>query len=283
MESLGYYNGVFGNLDKMTVPMSDRVCWFGDGVYDAAYSRNYVIFALQEHIDRFFNSMAAVDIRPSFSKEQLAFLLRDLVKRTDQGSNFVYWQATRGSGAREHAYGDDMRANLWVTITPRAIKDLSQPYRAITLPDERRLMCDVKAVNLLPAVLAAQECVKAQSDECIFYRVAPVERVTECAHSNVCYLKDGALIVPPSDRLILHGVARAHLIALCRRKGVAVYERIFDRRALSEADEVIVTSSGALCMRVEQIDGKEVGGKDEKLLKSLQRELLDEFEAVCGR
>ena len=35
MKTLGYYNGKFGPLDEMTVPMNDRVSYFGDGVYDA--------------------------------------------------------------------------------------------------------------------------------------------------------------------------------------------------------------------------------------------------------
>ncbi|MDO4345742.1 MAG: hypothetical protein Q4C50_13215, partial [Eubacteriales bacterium] len=28
MKTLGYYNGTFDELDKMTIPMNDRVCWF---------------------------------------------------------------------------------------------------------------------------------------------------------------------------------------------------------------------------------------------------------------
>ena len=35
MKTLGYYNGKFDELDEMSIPMNDRVCWFGDGVYDA--------------------------------------------------------------------------------------------------------------------------------------------------------------------------------------------------------------------------------------------------------
>ena len=46
MEKLGYYNGKFGPLEEMMIPMNDRVSYFGDGVYDATYSRNYVIYAL---------------------------------------------------------------------------------------------------------------------------------------------------------------------------------------------------------------------------------------------
>ncbi len=48
MKTLGYYNGKFDEIENMTIPMNDRVCWFGDGVYDATYSRNHIIYALDE-------------------------------------------------------------------------------------------------------------------------------------------------------------------------------------------------------------------------------------------
>ena len=40
MRSLGYYNGEIGVLEEMRIPMNDRACWFGDGVYDAHLCRN---------------------------------------------------------------------------------------------------------------------------------------------------------------------------------------------------------------------------------------------------
>ena len=47
MKTLGYYNGTVDELERMRVPMLDRGCYFGDGVYDVTYSRNYHIYALQ--------------------------------------------------------------------------------------------------------------------------------------------------------------------------------------------------------------------------------------------
>ena len=47
MKTLGYYNGKFDELDEMSIPMNDRVCWFGDGVYDAGLSRNYKNFCIE--------------------------------------------------------------------------------------------------------------------------------------------------------------------------------------------------------------------------------------------
>ena len=43
MENLGYYNGKYDLLENMTVPMNDRACYFGDGVFEVAYCRNYKI------------------------------------------------------------------------------------------------------------------------------------------------------------------------------------------------------------------------------------------------
>ena len=103
MENLGYYNGKFGPLEEMMVPMNDRVCYFGDGVYDATYSRNGVIFALDEHIDRFFNSAGLLRIELPCTKDEMKRHPQTIwSSKVDSGNNFVYWQATRGTGIRNH-------------------------------------------------------------------------------------------------------------------------------------------------------------------------------------
>lgn len=97
MENLGYYNGKFGPLEEMQVPMLDRVCFFGDGCYDATYSRNHVIYALDEHLDRFYNSAALLGIRLTQTKAEMGALLTEMVEKVDCGEQFVYWQVTRGT------------------------------------------------------------------------------------------------------------------------------------------------------------------------------------------
>ena len=46
MKTLGYYNGKYDEIENMYIPMNDRVSYFGDGIYDATYSRNYKIFSI---------------------------------------------------------------------------------------------------------------------------------------------------------------------------------------------------------------------------------------------
>lgn len=274
MKTLGYYNGKYGELEEMSIPMNDRVCWFGDGVYDAGPSRNYKIFAIDEHIDRFFNSAGLLDIEMPVTKEELKELLQEMVNKMDTGNLFVYYQVTRGTGVRDHAYTKGP-GNLWIMLKPAEISDGIEPIKLITVEDTRFLHCNIKTLNLIPSCVATEKAKKAGCQEAVFYRAGG--RVTECAHSNVHIIKDGKLVTAPTDNLILPGIARAHLIRMCKKLGVPVSETPYTLKELFEAEEVLVTSSSNLCLHACEIDGKPVGGKNPELLEEIRSALLGEF------
>ena len=274
MKTLGYYNGKYGELEEMSIPMNDRVCWFGDGVYDAGPSRNYKIFAIDEHIDRFFNSAGLLDIEMPVTKEELKELLQEMVNKMDTGDLFVYYQVTRGTGVRDHAYTKGP-GNLWIMLKPAEISDGIEPIKLITVEDTRFLHCNIKTLNLIPSCVATEKAKKAGCQEAVFYRAGG--RVTECAHSNVHIIKDGKLVTAPTDNLILPGIARAHLIRMCKKLGIPVSETPYTLKELFEAEEVLVTSSSNLCLHACEIDGKPVGGKNPDLLEKIRAALLGEF------
>ncbi|MBQ5905363.1 MAG: aminotransferase class IV [Clostridia bacterium] len=274
MKNLGYYNGNYGEIEEMSIPMNDRVCYFGDGVYDATYSRNYKIFALDEHIDRIYNSASLLNINITETKDEMKAILQEMVDKMDSGENFVYWQVTRGTAKRNHAFPENEKTNLWITISPKDIVDTYKKIKLITMEDTRFFHCNIKTLNLIPSVMASEKAKQAGCDETVFHRG---ERVTECAHSNVHIIKDGAFVTAPTDNLILPGIARAHLIKACKKLGIPVSEVPYTVDELMNADEIIVSSSGSLCLAAEEIDGKRVGGKAPELLKKLQDEVLREF------
>ena len=282
MKNLGYYNGEIGLIEEMKVPMTDRGLYFGDGIYDAAYSRNHIIYALDEHIARFYRNLSRLHLNLDMTPEQLRDLLCDLVRRVDDGEQFVYWQATRGSALRDHAYPEDGHgcANLMVMLRPVKIRAKESTMKLVSTPDMRYLYCDIKTLSLLPSVLTAQMAKEAGVDECVMHRDG---RVTECSHSNVSMLKDGVFITPPTDCYILPGVGRAHLLAACRALGIPSEERPFTMDELRNADEIIISSAGILCAAVTSLDGAAVGGKDTTTLHKLKNYLFDDwFEKTKG-
>lgn len=255
--------------------MNDRASYFGDGCYDTAYSRNYIIYNLDEHIDRFYRSADFLRIDIPHSKDELKEILNNLLSKTDCGECFIYWQATRGTGIRSHQFPNDgSKANIWITITPEEVFTNDVTQKVITVEDTRYLHCNIKTLNLLPSVMAIQKAVEAGCDEAIFHRSG---RITECAHSNVHIIKNETLITAPADNLILHGIARSNLINMCKKLGYAVEEKEYTLSELMDADEVILTNCGAFCTKITHIDGIEVGGRSTKMLTELQTALFDDF------
>lgn len=285
LKNLGYYNGKYDLIENMTVPMTDRVCWFGDGVYDATATRNGVIYCLDEHIDRFFNSANLIEIEIPYTKEELKSLLTELVSKVDtsqtNGETFLYWQITRGANVpRNHVFPEDAKPCLWVTVTPRKLADVGRRIKLITHEDIRYYMCNIKTLCLLPNVLACEKAKKAGAEECVMYRAEAdgiKNRVTEGSHANVHCIKDGKLFTAPLDNMILPGIARKNLIKVCNLLGIEVVEKPYSLEFLKDADEVILTSSSNFCIVGSMLDNKHVGGKAPEIIKKLTDALVKDY------
>jgi D-alanine transaminase len=278
MDALGYYNGTWGPLDEMTVPMNDRACFFGDGVYDAAICYKKTIYLLDRHIDRFFNSAKLLEIDPGLSRENLKTVLNDMAAKVDHDAVLVYWQVSRGTARRNHVFPEGP-SNLWIMIKAAVIPDLDKKVKLVTVEDTRFLHCNIKTLNLIPGVIAAQRAKEAGAHEAVFHRG---NIVTECAHSNVHILKDGKFITHPADRYILRGIARGHLSRVCDAIGVPVEEREFTLDELFGADEVLTSSTSTFGLGVDKIDGRPVGGKAPELLKKIQDAVMADFREATG-
>ena len=275
MENLGYYNGKYDLIENMTVPMNDRACYFGDGIFEVIYTRNHKPYALDEHIDRLYASADELGIHIAITKEEFTSLICELILKVDSDEQLVYFQVSRGTEMRSHAPTRPLDANIWVTIRPMKLKDSYTPMTAITMPDTRFLHCNMKTLNLIPTVLASRAAAERGCDEAIFHRG---DRVTECAHSNISIITDlGVLKTAPADNMILAGVARGHLLAFCKKFGIPVIEEPFTVEEMMSAAEVIVTSSGTLCRPVCQIDGINVGGRAQNILCLLRDALTQDF------
>ena len=280
MQAIAYYDGKIGAPDELMVPFNDRVHFFGDGVYDATVGANGKVYLLQDHLDRFYTSAKALDIRIPMEKQALGALLTQLLAQVEGTTHFVYWQVTRGINDRNHVYPEGMPGKLWVMIRPNHLNDPDVPIKLVTAPDTRFYHCNIKTLNLIPSVMAAQDAARRGVQETVFHRDGIV---TECAHSNVSILKDGVFYSHPNDELILRGIAKTHMIGACYRLGITVMEKPFTLEDLRAADEIIVTSSSNFCLHACELDGAPAGGKDPATLKAIQDAVLQEYYDYTGK
>ncbi len=273
MNNLGYYNGKIGIIEEISIPITDRAFYFGDGVYEAVLCRNNIPYLLSVHLDRFYRNCNKLDIKIPMEKEELENLIKKLVKNVDANEKFIYFHVSRGSALRSHTY-EQGEGNLCIMITPFSLGNVYEKVSAVTYNDNRYGMCNIKTLNLLPSVLAAQYAKNKGSDEAIFVREGIV---TEGSHCNVSIIKDGLIITHPSDCHILPGVARAELIKCANKHGIVVCERRYSLSELMDADEIILTSSGKIIRGVDKVNGIPTGGRAENILKILQDELYEDY------
>lgn len=277
--SIAYYNGDFCNFSSVRVPLTDRAIFFGDGIYDAAIGKDGGVYLEKEHLDRFFSNAEKMNIPVNFSKSELSSLIRRLISENGYDGYFIYMQLNRYGEERAHSYTDTEKSNLLITLKEHKLPSPDKELKLITLPDLRYSICDIKTVNLLPAVLASKKAEESSCDEAVFIRDG---YVTECAHSNLHIIKDSVLYTHPNGKYILPGITRARLLYFCDKLGIKAKETPFTKRELFEADEVLVTSTTRLCQKATEIDGKSVGKSSSELGKILISALFRDFsKKVC--
>ena len=272
--SIAYYNGDFCDFSQVRIPLSDRCVFFGDGVYDAAIGKNGRIYLEKEHLDRFFTNARKMGIPIKMSREELSSLMAELIAKNGFREYFIYLQLTRFSEERTHSYPDTEKSNLLITVKEHTLPNPDKELSLITVPDVRYSMCDVKTLNLLPAVLASRRACESGCDEAVFVRDG---YVTECAHSNIHVIKDKILYTHPNGKFILPGITRARLLYFCEKLGIVSREVPFTPYELKEADEVLVTSTTKLCLKAGKIDEKNVGKYSSEVGKKLIFALREDF------
>src|SRR4029079_5406914 len=118
----------------------------------------------------------------------------------------IYLQVTRGVAKRDHAFPSNTKPTVFGMsnlLTALATETIETGLAAITANDFRWLKCDVKSTSLLGNCLLRQAAADAGAVEVVLFRDGCL---TEASSSNVFVVRDGKLLAPPKDNLILPGI-----------------------------------------------------------------------------
>ena len=210
--------------------------------------------------------MPYVNLFPIYEFRRTLGRLRDLLD-PDIDHAVFYFQASRGIAPRNHPFPARIQPSLMITVKPMAAPDWDKTAVVIAQPDLRYQLCHIKTINLIPNVLASQRAREAGADEAVLHKEG---RITECAHSGLAILKNGAVITAPLNREILPSITRKHLVELCRSQGIPLEERFLTLDELREADEALLMSTTKLLMPVTRFGDLPIGGRDPRLLERLR-------------
>jgi D-alanine transaminase len=223
-----YLNGTFMPLAEGRIPIEDRGFQLGDGVYEVVKIANGRALWLDEHLQRLERSLTAIELAGATIDHRLDEVIPELVVRSGVQQGAVYIQVTRGVYPREFELPRDPVPTVLAyarTVSGPSEEAIRAGETLHPVADPRWVHCDIKAIDLLAAVLAKEEARAAGAQEAVF--VAPDGTVREGGSSNVFSVIGGVLRTHPADERILNGITRGRVLLLAREAGYPVEERAF--------------------------------------------------------
>jgi D-alanine transaminase len=263
MSRIAYVNGRYRPHSESMIHVEDRGFQFADGVYEICEVRGGRLVDERRHMARLTRSLDALRIDLPMSLAALGIVLRETVRRNRVRDGLVYLQVTRGTARRDHGFPPAGTAPGMV-VTARSLdpargeRTAADGIAVITVPDNRWARVDIKAISLLPNVLAKQAAREQGAREAWFVDASGL--VTEGSSSNAWIVTAGGEVVTrPADHSILKGISRAVVLDAVAALGLTLVERAFTAKEAQAAREAFVTAASQIVQPVVRIDGKPVG------------------------
>lgn len=220
------------------------------GIFESLRAYDGVIFLLEEHLNRFFESARSLGLTLPESRARLKKRLTKALRESGEKEAFL-----RLSLADE---------KLFVIVTKR--KHPEEIYR-------RGVRLRTSAVKRSPSQAGFPE---AKSSSCLnqilgtiepaapgTYEVLFLDRegyLTEARIGNLFIVSKGALFTPPPHGL-LNGVTRRFVIKCARLGRIPVEERPLTRHELFNSEEAFLTNTSWEILPVREADGRKIGSE----------------------
>ena len=263
-----YLNGAFTLLPDAKISVMDRGFILGDGVYEVVPVYGGLPFRFAHHMARLERSLAELQLPNPMTGSQWLDVVSNLIVRyalstgasaqdTDQ---LVYIEVTRGVAMRDHAIPTGITPTVFAMtnrMTQPANSQRANGVSCVTAEDFRWEKAHIKSTSLLGAVFARQISVDAGAAETVMFRKG---FLSEAATSNVWVVKDGTVLGPPRDNLVLEGIRYGLIEEICQAQGVPFSLRRIRRDEVLSADELLLSSATKEVLPITTLDGAPVGG-----------------------
>lgn len=279
-----YLNGAWIPIEEARIPVLDRGFLFGDGVYEVVpvYSRRP--FRLAEHLRRLQASLDGIRLPNPHTASEWTGLFGRMIDETPCADQSIYLQITRGAdGKRNHAFPQGVEPTVFMMgealSTPTA-EQREQGIAAVSAADNRWHRCDIKSISLLANVLLRQRAIDAGCVETVLFRDG---FMTEGAASNIFAVRDGVLLAPQKNHLMLPGITYDVILELAAANGLPCRVHDVLETQVRTADELWMTSSTKEVLPIVTLDGRPIGSGRPGPLYALMYRWYQEFKATVMR
>jgi len=255
-----YLNGQFIPADKATISPDDRGFLFGDSVYEVARWYGGFFLDLPGHAARLRRSLNETRIVWD-EADRIEEISEALINRNNLGGDcaIVYFQVTRGAAPRSHAFPNPpVKPTVYGFARRHSIDTLAceRGVGLMLVPDPRWNRCDIKTTALIANILPYQEAHDNGFAEVCFVRNGVV---TEGAHSNIFFVRDGTLYTHPETNDILSGITRKIVIALAAENEIPLVTEAVASDMIPYMQEAFICNTTGEIVPVLKISDQVIG------------------------
>ncbi len=287
-----FFEGNVVPTENANVNIMTNALQYGTGIFSGMrgyYSKDTKtlnIFRIDDHIERFLQSIKILGVSIKYSHEDLKKIITDLVIKNKPETD-VYF--------RPFAYAASL--NLAPNLDRDSVFEFALYMIPMGdyLPTDKGLSVGVSAWqrisdNAIPSrakisggyinsALAKKDAHLQGFDEAIFLNASG--HVAEGSAMNIFLVRRGKLITPAVSEDILEGITRRSIMELAQDNGIEVEERAVDKSELYIADEVFFSGTAAQIAWINKVDGRMIGTGDQGKVSKMIQEVF--FNIVRGK
>ena len=269
-----YVNGKIVPKLEAKISVFDSGFMLGDGVWEGLrlYSGKWAFF--DEHMDRLFEAIKAIDLDFKLNKKDiLAALEETRLSNGIETNAHARLMLTRGVKTRPFQHPSLSQSGPTFVIiiehsapkTPRPIKLATVPHiRGLPMTQDPKLNSHSK-LNCILACIAAEI---AGADEALMLDINGFVNTTNAC--NFFIVKNGEIWTSTGD-YCMNGITRKKVIDLCKENNITILEKNFSLVDTYSADEAFLTGTFGAQTAVSNIDGRDIGtGKMGPLTKEIR-------------
>jgi branched-chain amino acid aminotransferase len=264
-----YVNGSFVSEEEAKVSVFDHGFLYGDGVFEGIKAYNGRVFALDEHVDRFFESAQSIQLLLPLSRDEMKRAILETIRRNSLKDAYIRPVASRGKGS----LGLDPRSCPKATVVIIVDAEICHPedtgkvplsqkgIKVITTAFRRNspdmLSPRVKSTNYLNNILAKLQANAVGVQDAIFLNEQGF--VCELTGDNLFMVKNSRVITPPLWFGILDGITRRCVLRIAKEMGLDTVEEPLTLHDLYTSDECFCTATRIELVPIIWVDGRQIG------------------------
>ena len=267
-ERVAYVNGEILPESQASVSINDRGFLYGDAVFDTTRTFNGEIFRLEQHLDRFYESLRYMRIDSPVDKAEMKEITLKILDKNLEilPAGDDYWVSQRVSRGVRGLPGC-MKPTIVIECFPLPLEERAEYYRdgiklitsSIRRTAPESLSPRAKMHNYINLIQAELE-VQSQDSRALAL-LLDVNGILCEGHGANIFLVNKGVIYTPREQFVLAGISRQVTIELANNLGYEIKETDLDVFDAYTADEIFVTSTSFCICPVSMINGLQVKSK----------------------